>query len=286
MSKKCLWLPLLTLTILPLFLLTGCSDDDDDPIAPVDVKPFVSAIISGYGGGFKADDPGMGSAIVTVTQFTTIPSVHVNGDALVMEPEISIYGGGMGFYGPLEMAEDNLASLVVGFGDGAATGTGSIVVAGHNEVVGDSEIDVVEYQDVDLTWTSAENAERYYLYAYFEVNYTDIDDNPQSWENHIGVAVTDTTFTLTADQMFPPQADVQTITYYYGDTDLTPINGPFVAGEATNITGACDGVLAAYGRNLDWDYNWNNGPVLNKDLTPETKPDWASIIDAEIQKLR
>ena len=96
MRKSALYLLLFSLAVVPMVFMAGCDDDDNPTTTTVTGKPFVSAFV-GMGGPRKvADDRSM--AAVSITNFTTMPGVTMNGQALFPEPEFSFYGGGVGSF--------------------------------------------------------------------------------------------------------------------------------------------------------------------------------------------
>lgn len=277
MKKNALFLVAAVLLSLALVMVAGCDDDDENIVAPtVTSEPFVSAII-GNGMRMKADD-GPPSAMVMVTNFTDVPGVTVNGDEIGVEPEFSFYGGGMGFAGSFNVSNDMMANLVVGFGEGVETGTASVAIPGTNEEVGETNINISEFEGFSATWTTSERAEKYMVSGYFDGNYTDNDDNGQSWDKSFSYITTDTTISVTAEQIWPAEADVQYINNFWGDLDVMPINGPMEAGEPTNITGGCRGIMVSYGDFLDWDFNWDSpsqDPALKDN---EADVDWPALL--------
>ncbi len=282
MKKTAFVLVAAVLLSLSLVLMTGCSDDDE-VTAPATVaqKPFVSAVV-GLDNHRKAES--RSGAYVSVSNFTTCPGVTVNGTELMIEPEFSVYSGGMGFVGDFAQGIDNQVNLEVRFGEGEDTATGTINMPGENEVVGASDIDITAFQRLDLAWTTASNAEAYLVSGYFNCRYTDNSDESQDFDIRFSYTTTDTMMTFLPAEIWPAAADVQSMDNFWGDVDVMPVVGPLTPGSAANITGACNGVLVSFGYDLDWDFNFNSNPVIKADPVPDTSPDWTAIVMEQLAR--
>ncbi len=256
--KKNSWLLVAAVLLsLSMVLFAGC-DEDSETITNttiIESKPFVKAII-GLGARYKAEDYSS-QALVQVSNFSIVPGVMINGGVLPVNTESTIYGGGIGFVGEYPETDDFMANLVVGFGEGSETGTASIIMPGTSEEIGDTEIQMVDFEGIEVSWTTAERAEKYMVIGYFEGNYVDQDDENQNWFYQFSLETTDTTLTIAASHIWPPEADVLSISNIWGDLDVLPVTGPTTPGEAGNVTGSCQGVMVGYGHFLDWDLNYN-----------------------------
>lgn len=257
MKKNTLFFVAAILLSMTLVMVTGCDDDDGENIvAPtVTSKPFVSAVVGINR--HKVESGGV-FGYATVTNFSSIPSVTMNGEMLRVEPELSIYGGGMGFMGDFDFDEDMQVDIVIGFGPDSETGTGSVVLPGYFEVVGETNVDVVPGSGVTVSWTTAEQAELYVAAGYFSGRYTDSDGESHYWDKNFGFTTTDTTLVISADAIWPDMSDVENIEDMSGDLDVYAVSGPATPGDPVNVSGACEGVLVSYSNFLDWNFNeWN-----------------------------
>lgn len=251
MQKK--WHILLTMAILAIGLagFTGCSDDDDNgaTTAPT-VKPYVYAMAFLEGPMRKAEgDPGY--AYVSVADAPMIPQVTLNGESAELNPEMTIYGGSLGFYGEFLQDAGNAVALQVDL-DGERGGA-STTIPDEFDIVGDQDVYLAYFSSHTFAWTAATGAERYWVWADFEATYLDTAGVTRYWDNSIATVTTGTSISFTATDMFPPAGEVDSFTYFWGDLDVTAINGPMQAGEGVNITGAVTGYLIGVGGGIDWD---------------------------------
>ncbi|MCP4573843.1 MAG: hypothetical protein GY838_15910 [bacterium] len=245
--------------------LTGC-DDDDNAVNTVteviQVKPQVNGFIIGEGGGpKKAGSDGSIWAMLSVTGAPVTPAVSVNGEALGLEPELTIYGGGFGFNGNLVETVDANYDVQVDMGDLA--GACTIIVPESSEwtdPVG-GRATVTPGQELTVAWTAVTNTTGYLLNYDFEVNYTDTLGSGEYWENDGSLYLTATTATFTVEDLFPPVDEVQSIDSFWGDMDLMPINGPIMPGSSPNVTGGATGFVFGAGGDLDLDMDLDQQPT-------------------------
>ncbi len=253
MNKK--WMILLAVALLAVgaLALTGCDDDDDDAVvAAPTVKPFVHGAIVTESNLNKVARRQTG-AYITVSGCSSIPSVTINDTALDLEPEMSVYSGGVGFAGAFEPGDSSSAALVVDLGEDGAPGVATLPILGKSEIVGSYDVDVTPGTSQTFTWTSAANATTYCIQFYFDGSYLDAVGENHYWEKEFSTMTTDTFVTLTADQMFPVSDDVETVTEFWGDIDMTPAVGPVQHGDPQNVTGGCEGFFIGIGEYIDWD---------------------------------
>nr|MEE4269140.1 hypothetical protein [Candidatus Krumholzibacteria bacterium] len=254
MKKSALYLLLFSLAVVPMVFLAGCDDDDNPTTTTVASKPFVSAFV-GLGGPRKvAEDPSM--AAVSITNFTTMPGVTMNGQELFPEPEFSFYGGGVGFMGDCTPDVNNQVSMEVSFGAGSDPGVGTITLPGENEVAGESDLYLELNEALEFAWTTAEGADKYVVQGYVDVQYVDQEDAIQRNYYRFSFFTTDTSATVAADLIWPAAEEFQTIQDVWGDIDVVAVSGPTDPGEPGNVTGSCNGILISYGRSLDWDLDY------------------------------
>lgn len=263
-----MWMMILTIALVGF---AGCSDDDDDnnTVAPT-IKPYVYGMAFQSGGGPRkaAGDPGY--AYVSVANAPVVPGVTINGDALNLEPEMTIYGGSLGYYGEFVYGAGNTAALVVNL-DGE-TGGASVAVPDTFSVVGDDDVYLNYFSSHTFEWTDSDGAERYWVWADFEANYVDNEGNTQYFNNEFAFTTTGNSVTFAASDMFPPEADVDHFTYFWGDLDVTSVNGPMEPGDGTNITGAATGYLIGIGDSIDW--NIEENVPMKQVQDREQEADW------------
>lgn len=266
---------ILILAALALSLVVvGCSDDDDEQttiIQPVELAPQVHALVLNEGPR-RGDSDDRCQAYVVVSAYPVVPTVTVNEQPLIIEPELTIFGGGLGFYGHITESAHGTTDLLVDFGDAAEAGTASLPALGHSDVVGDPDIGVVPGEPLVLTWGSATNAETYWVQCDFEVEYLGDDETSHYWETVFETFVTDTSMTLAATDLFPADVAIEDITYFWGDVDIMPAAGPIQAGDVPNMEG-CGGTLISFGSGLDWDLSLAETPTKAADTGREQTVD-------------
>jgi hypothetical protein len=263
MQKKWFILCLMGILAVSMMAFVGCSDDDDDVVAPATLKPGVHGMVFGSSGGPRKDAGDPAAAYVTVANATVVPECTVNGVTLELEPEMSMYSGGMGHYGAFELAADNAVTVAVDLGGDRGTGSVSLTMPGEFDIVGNSMVYPTPGASETFDWTASADAEIYWVRADFEIRYVNNDGLSLYWENEWSLFTTDTEVTFTAAQMFPDPADVDHITSIWGDLDVMSVAGPIQAGDLSNVSGACTGFVVAIGNEIDWDMD--DGPILKTD---------------------
>ena len=245
--------------VLAIGLLAGCNDDTTEVIHPekANVTGFVLA-----GGGPKAYDPSNGvMAYVSVSEAPVTPAVYLNGVALALEPEYSMYANGFGFVGAAEMADDGNATVAVDMGSQRAAAL--VPVPGFAAWISpvDGEVTVEEGSDATMTWEAADRAEGYWLTFSFEVDYVDTAGVSRYWENDFSAFVEGTSYTLTTAQFLPPTGTIDSIDYFWGDGDLFPFTGPLMPGSTLNVMGDASGAVIGLSEPMDMDFRLGTLPV-------------------------
>ncbi len=243
-------LVLLSMIAMLAFLapLTGCDDDDDDVAAPT-VQPYVMGIAFGDDmSGPKAVDEDQPEAYVNVAYPPTVPAVSINGSELGMEMEMSIYGGGFGFYGYYAPDAENYANLSIDLGAGHALSEASVEIPDTCSLTSPEFVEMDWGDDITVTWNAAEAADGYLVYYDFDVDIRDADTGEYSYFDYNGsVFIEGTSISFAGADIFPAGFTTEDVNWFDGDVDITPVSGPISAGDALNVTGSCTGMFLGFG---------------------------------------
>ncbi|MCP4684541.1 MAG: hypothetical protein GY867_03735 [bacterium] len=253
----------------------GCEGDDgaEGPAGPAggSAASMYGWVQAGEDWGYRkstaAGDPV--SAIIHVDNVPGVPVVTANGDVLAIEPELTIYGGGLGYHGVTTTDADD--SVVVEASFTGLDGTDKEVFA-RLGMVGDFNILVPDTDDVDIplgdsltvSWSAASDATEYWYTAYFDCDYTDTAGNYKYWSWSCSRTTTSTTVTFPADSIWGPLGEIDSVRYMDGDFDVYAVNGAALSGGPGNVTGDGMGVVLCmtYGGDLDIDEADGAGKIV------------------------
>ncbi len=266
-SKRFFMLAVLAVLALGLGLVGCDSDDDENAVGLTTSTDGYYANVNGWiqsgpGGLMKvtaAGDPAI--AIINVSSIPSVPRVSVNGTTLGIEPELTVYGGGMAFYGAVTSNDDDSLIMNVKFtdiaGDSAAAYARIAMVDTFSITSGDGgDMDLVYGDSLLITWNASSSATEYWYAGYFECDYTDTADEATYYEWQFSNTTTDTFIVFSADEIFGDMDDIDSVRYMYADFDVYGVSGPSLSGGPGNVTGDGMGVVLSvtHGGDLDFDY--------------------------------
>jgi len=293
---------LATLAALALGLgIIGCDSDDDSTGAvgltsseDIMYASVYGWIQSGNGGGLykatTAGDPVM--AIIHVGNVPSVPVVTVNNATLAIEPELTMYGGGVGYYGMANTDENDSLLVTASFtnidGDAATAYARVCMVDSFQITLADDDIQLALGDSLHVTWSAASGADEYWYRGYFECDYTDTAGEYRYYEWNFSCTSTDTAITIAADSIFGDISDVDSLRNLYGDFDLYAVSGCSLAGGPGNVSGSGMGMVLGMAYGGDLDISEVQGVVKASEPVgrPDNQPDFAELFRHRIIESR
>lgn len=253
MEKKRYILFLIGALAVALFAFAGCDDDDDDPVAVAPMTEVVAIFGVGGGGGPMKAEGDLATAFVSVGGVDVIPTCEVNGVEMGLEPEFTVYGGALGYYGMFNLGAGNAVNMTVDMGDdGTCEFDGSL--PGASTIVGNSRIDVTYGEPCTATWTASADADAYWYSGYMNMRYYDTGGSSHYTYGNVRGMTTATSITINvADEFDDVVVDFDYVDYISGNFYVQPISGPLNPGDASNITGVGEGFALLLGEQLRWE---------------------------------
>ncbi len=241
--------------------------------------------------GMEAGDPV--TAIVRVNNIPGVPVVTVNNATLMIEPELTIYGGGLGFYGVTATDANDSVSVTASFTDTdglAAAAYAHIKMVDTFDIVTpvSSDVDLALGDSLRVVWSAAEGAVEYWYVGYFEGRYTDTAGEYKEYEWRFSKTTSATAVTFSADSIFGDISDVDSLRDLWGDFDVYAVSGASLSGGSGNVTGDGMGVVLgmSYGGDLDIDDATGTGKVSEPVNGTQEQPEFAELFWQRIVELQ
>ena len=244
MNKNFIIVNFITVFII-VFLSNGCKNG---PTSISYGDPLILAELS------KSDYLNTPRAHVEVDGTELLPIVVINNDTLELsycDPE-GEYMWKSFFIEEVSTDPENEYDLVVSHKGGEASAT--ITMPGDFEITSPQEADTFHQgDDLTVSWSSSENAERYDLYVRLEYDYGDTA-NPyyNRFQLDTFISNADTSITIPKERIFPSEID--SVLEGNGYVNIHSENGPQIGTSAEgNISGEGIGYFNAYiYRNVDF----------------------------------
>lgn len=177
----------------------------------------------------------------------SIPRVRLN-DVTVMPVDDWMSEGGVLTYSRSIIPADYDSAIL----DITYTRLGGLIGAASSRIslpslfsVIDSAVTVTVGDDVTAEWETSEGAEGFWVYRSFTFEYVDTNAAERVIEimSDTVLAEDDTALVVSASEIFPDPAEIDSVIYFSGRVSIRAVTGPWLPGEVDNISGDAFGVF-------------------------------------------
>jgi len=237
------------LTLMAILAFWGCEGDQgpegpagpQGPAGPTELN--VVGVYSVFDGTVKAFNTGY--FVLSVYNAPSIPKVTLDEMNLTPDGEWMFGGGRLAYYSYHEMERTDSSSLNMTWVkmDGT-TGSASSDISLPDEFYPiDNNIDVLVGDDAEAEWDMSIGANAYWVYYYFYFDFYDSLGVRDTLYLEADTVLADTVLTISGTAIFPDPANVSGIAGFDGDIYVRAVSGPWLPGEADNISGDAFGVF-------------------------------------------
>jgi hypothetical protein len=184
---------------------------------------------------------------MSVYNAPSIPHVSLNDTIITFEADQLYEEGRLMFYDIRTMNDTDLAVLNIAYTreDGSAGAASSTIsLPGQFSVYTPSESMSPGGEFLGI-WSPSAGADAYWIYEHWYMAYTDTGgvDRVIDTYNETVQAGNDSTYYVAWSTHFPDTSEVSTIASFYGNIFIRAVTGPWLPGEANNVTGDAMGVF-------------------------------------------
>jgi len=246
--KSCITFGGFVIVFFLSFCIIGCTDDiavNPDNETPMEFLPYVMGEVWGPAPGDSLSFVG-----VNIANCPSIPAVSVNG---VLFENFGIPDGTFEFVQddvPIYMGDSFRIEVDYTKMDGAPCYAWcDHCLPGDFELISpppDSVVELELYEDLTFEWGSSEGADRYYLDFHYRIYYHDLAGDLHTKYFYLDTVMQDLSLTISAGDLYPDEAEVDSIDFYQGSGLIYSGNGPHDIGDMSNVEGDAYGFFTGY----------------------------------------